>query len=379
MTSPEGYLPITRPVLGEPEVAAVRRCLESGWVTQGPMTAALEERFARMHGVAHALACTNCTAALHIAMLALGVGPGDEVVVPAFTWVTCAHAAEYVGARPVFCDIDPATFNVDVASMEAAVTARTRVLMPVHLFGLAADMDAVERVAGRHSLAVVEDAACAIGTVHRGRPVGGLGAIGCFSFHPRKVVTTGEGGMLTTQDAGLAAAVRRLRNHGASPAGPGRPYELGPFDHLGGNYRLSDIQAAVGLAQMDRVEGLIEERRALARRYDELLKPIAWIERPVEPDGYRHTYQSYVVRLDDDAPRPRNEIMLDLERRGIQTRPGTVAVHTTGFYREKYGLRPEDCPHAFRAQEATLTLPLFPGMTEADQERVVGALQAIGD
>jgi dTDP-4-amino-4,6-dideoxygalactose transaminase len=249
--------------------------------------------------------------------------------------------------------------------------------MPVHLFGLAADMDAVNGVAGRHGLAVIEDAACAIGTVYRGRPVGGLGSIACFSFHPRKVITTGEGGMLTTDDADLATAIRRLRNHGASPAQPGRQYELGPFHHVGFNYRLSDIQAAVGVAQMDRLDSLIAERRALARRYDELLKAVSWIGRPAEPDGYEHTYQSYVVWVTEDAPRSRNDIMLELERQGIQTRPGTVAVHTTGFYRDKYELSSHECPVAFRAQERTLTLPLFPGMTAADQERVVDALQAI--
>ena len=183
--------------------------------------------------------------------------------------------------------------------------------------------------------------------------------------------------MLTTDDGELAAAIRRLRNHGASPGASRLPFELGPFDHVGFNYRLSDIQAAIGVIQMDRLDGLIADRQALARRYDELLEAMAWIERPVVPDGYEHTYQSYVVRVTEGAPRPRNEIMLGLDRQGIQTRPGTVAVHTTGFYRDKYKLRPEDYPAAVMAQERTLTLPLFPGMSGQDQERVAAALRAM--
>jgi dTDP-4-amino-4,6-dideoxygalactose transaminase len=371
-------LPLTRPVFGEEEIAALRECLASGWVTQGPMTRALEDLVGRRHQVRHALACSNCTAALHVALLALGLGPSDEIIVPSFTWVTSAHVAEYVGARPIFCDIDPRTFNVDVASMEAAVTPRTRAVMPVHLFGLAADLDAVGALARRHGLVIIEDAACAIGALHHDRPVGSVGAIGCFSFHPRKIVTTGEGGMLTTQDDELAARMRRIRNHGQSP-GPStvRPFDMGPFDDLGLNYRLSDIQAAVGLAQMRRLDGLIEERRAGARRYDDLLERVPWVLRPHAPRGCFHTYQAYVVTLTDDAPVSRNDAMLELERRGIQTRPGTIAVHTTGYYREKYKLRPEDFPASWRAQERTITLPLFPGITEAQQSRVVAALESL--
>jgi dTDP-4-amino-4,6-dideoxygalactose transaminase len=379
MTSGDEIVPLTRPVFGDEELALVRECLMSGWVTQGPMTRRLEEIFAERHEVRHALACANCTAGLHVAVLALDLGPGDEVIVPAFTWTTSAHAAEYVGARPVFCDVDPLTYNIDVASMEAALTPRTRAVMPVHLFGLAADMAAVEAVARRHGLAVIEDAACAVGTRYQGRPVGRVGSIGCFSLHPRKIVTTGEGGMITTQDDRLAGRLRRLRNHGAGPAvAQPRPFDMGPFDELGFNYRLSDIQAAVGVAQMARLDALIRERRTRAARYTELLQGIAWVIPPEEPDGYFHTYQSYVVRVTADAPIPRNEMMIDLEKRRIQTRPGTLAVHATGYYRDKYKLRPEDFPVSWRAQEQTMTLPLFPGMTDEQQDRVAKTLRAFG-
>lgn len=380
MTSTPGGIPLTRPVFGDEEIALLRQCLQSGWVTQGPLTRRFEEMFAERHEVRHALACANCTAALHIAALALELGPGDEVIVPSFTWVTSAHAAEYVGARAVFCDVDASTYNVDVGSLEAAISPRTRAVMPIHLFGLSADMGSVERVAGRHGLAVIEDAACAVGTLHGGRAVGGLGTIGCFSFHPRKVVTTGEGGMLTTQDDRLAARIRRLRNHGSSPAGSvPRPFDMGPFDDLGFNYRLSDIQAAVGVAQMGRLDALIRERRERAARYTELLQGLAWLIPPAEPKGDFHTYQSYVVRIATDAPVPRNEIMIELEQRGIQTRPGTLAAHTTGYYRDKYKLRPEDYPVAWQLQEQTMTLPLFPMMTDEDQGRVVDVLKSFGE
>ncbi len=374
-TDPEPMMPLTRPLFGDEEVHMVRRCLDSGWVTQGPMVRQFEELFQRRHPVQHAISCTSCTAALHLAVLALGIGPGDEVIVPSFTWVTSAHAAEYVGARAVLCDIDPRTFNLDVDALQAAITSRTKAIIAVHLFGLPANMRAVLAAAG--GIPVIEDAACAFGTEYQGHPVGGFGAIGCFSFHPRKVITTGEGGMLTTNDDGLARRLRSLRNHGASPAVlPVRPFDMGPFDQLGFNYRLSDIQAAVGVVQMGRFPGLMAERRARAQRYGRLLETVGWIEPPREPEGCLHTYQSYVVWVRPDAPVSRNAIMLHLERQGIQSRPGTLAVHLTGYYRDKYGYRPEQFPVSRRAQEQTITLPIFPGMTDADQDRVVAALQS---
>ena len=361
--------PITRPEFGEEEISALRKVLDSGWVTQGPATAQFEKTFARRHLVDHALACTSCTAALHLSVLALGMGPGDELVVPAFTWVTSAHCAEYVGARVAFCDIDPETFNIDPQAAAAATNARTRAILPVHLFGLPADMDAINALAKKHSVAVIEDAACATGSTYKGRPVGGLGDLGCFSFHPRKVVTTGEGGMVTSNRIDLADRVANLRNHGAnrslSPQNP-KPYQMGVFDQLGFNLRLSDIQAAVGLAQMERLEKLLQHRRAMAQGYHERLKSIDWLRLPHQVSAdYGHTYQSYVIWVREHAPLPRNTLMEHLGARRIQTRPGTMAVHCTRYYSERYNLRPEQFPNAFAAQEQTITLPIFPGMTEA--------------
>jgi len=373
-------LPLTRPLFDEEEIEKVRACLNSGWVTQGPLTKEFETTFARRHQVEHALAVTSCTTALYLAALALGLGPGDEVVVPALTWVTSANCAEYVGARAVLADIDLETFNLDPQAFEAAITPRTRAVVVVHLFGLAAPMDEILAAARRHSLAVIEDAACAVGSHYRGRPLGGLGEVGCFSFHPRKVVTTGEGGMLTTNRTDLAALAASLRNHGAEaeprPAsGPPRPYAMGRFDRLGFNFRLSDIQAAVGLAQMTKLESLLAERKGLADGYNRLLDDPPDLALPHAPEGCGHTYQSYVVRLREGGCRRRNRIMEKLAGKGIQTRPGTHAVHRLGYYADKYGLKPEDFPNACRGEDETITLPLFPGMTTADQEFVAGELK----
>ncbi len=369
---------LTAPSFDDDEIDELRRCLSSGWVTQGPLTAKFEGLVAARHQVPHALATTSCTAALHLATLALGLGPGDEVVVPAFTWVTSAHCAEYVGATVRFADVDPATFNIDPAALEAAITPATRAVVAVHLFGLSADMDRILAIAKARSLAVIEDAACAIGTTYRGRPVGALGDVGCFSFHPRKVVTTGEGGMVTTAREDIASAVKSLRNHGATGPAPGqdptRPYAMGTFDRLGFNLRLSDIQAAVGIAQMRKLDALLKERRARALRYSTVLKHIEELALPADPWS-GHTYQSYVVRVLRGGSARRNAIMDELAAHDIQTRPGTHAVHRLGYYAQKYGLEPTRFPNAALCEDTSVTLPLFPGMTDEDQDRVVRILK----
>jgi perosamine synthetase len=309
------------------------------------------------------------------------LGPGDEVIVPAFTWVTSAHSAEYVGAKPVFVDVDLSTYNIDPAVLESAITPRTKAIVAVHLFGLAAPMDEINAIARVRDIAVIEDAACAIGTTYKGKYVGGLGDIGCFSFHPRKVVTTGEGGMVTTNRDDLAVTARSRRNHGAagqpdpSLEAPG-PWTMARFDELGFNLRLSDIQAAVGVAQMAKLDALLAERRRLGRRYNELLTEVNSIARPLGGDFDGHTFQSYVVRVLEGGRRRRNYVMTALAKEGIQTRPGTHAVHRLGFYAGKYGLKPEQFPNAVMAEDATITLPIFPGMTDQDQQKVVQVLRA---
>ncbi len=386
-------IPITKPYFGEEELRAVQLPLETGWLVQGPYVAAFEEKVAAFAEAPEAVATSSCTTSMHIAVAALGLGPGDEVIVPAFTWVSTANVVEYMGARPVFCDVDLATYNLDVSLLEGLVTDRTVGIIPVHLFGLAADMDAVLDVARRHGLWVVEDAACALGAHFRGRHVGALGDSGCFSFHPRKSVTTGEGGVLTTADTALAETARSLRDHGASRSDLERHASRGSFllssyDLLGFNFRMTDVQGALGSVQMDRAAWLIEERRRRAAGYDGLLADVERLRTPRVPDGYVHAYQAYVclfaadeatVARVDELHEQRNDLMVRLEAEGIATRQGTHAAALQGFYAEKYGIRPEEFPNATICERLTLALPLFPQLTDAEQERVAERLRAALD
>ncbi|MBR0801187.1 DegT/DnrJ/EryC1/StrS family aminotransferase [Bradyrhizobium jicamae] len=368
---------LTAPKFDEAEIEMLRTCLSSGWVTQGPMSQKFEQLIAERHGVKHALVTTSCTAALHLATMALDLKAGDEVVVPAFTWITSAHCAEYVGARAVFADIDLATYNLDPAAFETAITPRTRAVVAVHLFGLAAPLDDIRAIASRRGIAIIEDAACAIGTTYDGKPVGGLGDIGCFSFHPRKIVTTGEGGAVTTNDDTIAKAVGSLRNHGASAAHVPDDEAVGPwtmsaYNQIGYNLRLSDIQAAVGVAQMSKLDGLLAERRWVADGYRERLSDRNDIVLPAVDPG--HSYQSFVIRIAEGGRQRRNALMVSLAKRSIQTRPGTHAVPALGYYRTKYGLCPQHFPNAMIAEDTSITLPIFPGMTASDLDLVAETL-----
>lgn len=283
------HIPIIRPVLGDEELENVGKCLASGYLTQGKFVARFEQSVADYLTCRHAVAVTSGTAALHLALLALSIGPGDEVVVPSLTWVATANAVSYVGATPVFADVRPETFTLDPEDLARALTPRTRAVIAVHLFGLCADMDEIRRMAAERDLFVVEDAACALGSSYQGRPAGTLGHVGCFSFHPRKVITTGEGGMLTTADDGLAAALRELRNHGCSPMPAGSPpWAMPDVPRCGYNYRLTDIQGAVGCAQMEKIDAILAERARLAGVYTELLAASPLIL-PAVPDDRVHS------------------------------------------------------------------------------------------
>jgi dTDP-4-amino-4,6-dideoxygalactose transaminase len=385
-------VPISRPLFGEQELAAVQAPLRDGWVVQGPRVAEFEAKVAAFCGVAEGVATTSCTTALHVTAAALGLGPGDEVVVPAFTWVSTANVVEYCGARPVFCDVELDSFNLDPRALGDCVTGRTVGLLPVHLFGRCADMDAVGAVAARHGLWVLEDAACALGARRGGRHAGAFGRGGCFSFHPRKSITTGEGGMLITDDVQLAALARTLRDHGASRSdlarhsGPGA-FRLAEYEHLGFNYRMTDIQGALGAAQMDRAAWILADRARLAARYGEALADLDWLRLPAVPAGEDHGWQAYVCLYAPEEPdlaragalhERRNALMAALELEGIATRPGTHAPVETALYRERYGLRSGQFPGAHLAERLTLALPLFAGMTDAEQERVVEALRRVG-
>ena len=372
---------ISLPSTGDEEWQAAREPLLSGWLTQGPKVAAFEKAFAERHQVKHALACTSCTTGLHLILAAMGIGPGDEVIVPAFTWVASANAVLYCGATPVFADVDRTTFNIDPAGLAGKITPHTRAIVAVHLFGLCADLRAIEQVAP--GIPIIEDAACAAGASYHGRSAGSLGLAAAFSFHPRKSVTTGEGGMVTTADDDLAATVDMLRNHGASISeeqrhrGP-RPYILAEFNLLGYNYRMTDLQGAVGLVQLAKLDRFIEERRRWAEYYRGELADLDWLNLPSVPDGYGHGWQSFVCMVDESrAPLPRNAIMEALQQRGIATRPGTHAVHMLGLYREKFGLEGDDFPGARDCDRYTMAIPLHNRMSSDDYAYVVDALRGL--
>lgn len=372
---------IATPSLGEEEWQALREPIQSGWLTQGPKVAAFEKAFAARHGVKHALAVTSATTGLHLALAALDIGPGDEVIVPAFTWVATANVVVYCGATPVFADVDRVTFNLDPKDLARRVTKKTKAVIPVHLFGLCADIDAV-RAALRPDIKIVEDAACAAGAAWKGRSAGALGDLGVFSFHPRKSITTGEGGMVTTNDDKLAERVKMLRNHGASVSeeerhrGP-RPYLLPDFDLLGFNYRMTDLQGAVGLVQLGKLDKFVDERARMAARYRHELTDLRWLRLPEEPANGRHAWQAFVTYVDPKtAPRPRNEMMESLQQRGISTRPGTHAVHMLGYYRKQYGLQPDSFPGARDCDRHSMAIPLHNRMCDDDFAYVVQALHS---
>jgi perosamine synthetase len=377
--NPKRQIQIATPSLGEEEWQALREPIESGWLTQGPKVAAFETAFAQRHQVKHAIAVTSATTGLHLALAALDIGPGDEVIVPAFTWVATANVVIYCGATPVFVDVDRVTFNIDLKDLARRVTPRTKAIIPVHLFGLCADIDAV-RAAIRPDIKIVEDAACAAGAALRGRPAGSLGDLGVFSFHPRKSITTGEGGMVTTNNGHLAEQVKRMRNHGASVSeeerhkGP-RPYLLPEFEMLGFNYRMTDLQGAVGLVQLKKLDHFIDERTRMAARYRNELTPLRWLRLPQEPSGGRHAWQAFVTYVDPkEAPRSRNEIMEELQKRGISTRPGTHAVHILKYYRTRFGLRPDDFPAARDCDQYSMAIPLHNCMSEDDLTYIIDSL-----
>jgi len=370
---------IAVPAMAEEEWEALREPIMSGWLTQGGKVSTFERNFADLHGAQHAMAVTSATTGLHLALAGLDIGPGDEVIVPAFTWVSTANVVLYRGATPVFVDVDPVTYNMNVDAALAEVTDRTRAVLPVHLFGLCADVTALRNNLPGH-IHIVEDAACAAGAKLGNQFAGTLGTCGVFSFHPRKSITTGEGGMVTTMDSALADRLTILRNHGASVSEEARhhgpqPHILPDFDELGFNYRMTDLQAAVGVVQLKKLEGFISERSRQAARYRELLADIDWLRLPDEPENGRHAWQAFVTYVDPaKAPMPRNEIMRVLNERGIATRPGTHAVHMLGYYQRHFGLRDSDFPAAEAANNNTMAIPLHNRLTDTDLERISDAL-----
>jgi len=374
-------IPISLPVTGEEEWEALKEPLTTGWLTAGPKVRDFEKAFAARHQVKYAVAVTSATTALHLALIALDIKAGDEVIVPAFTWVSTANVVLYQGAKVVFCDIDPKTFNLDPKQLADKITSKTKAIMVVHLFGLCAPMDEIKALAG--NIPLIEDGACAAGSAYKGTPAGGLGLMGCFSFHPRKSITTGEGGMITTNDDALGEKLQVLRNHGASISeeqrhhGP-KPYILPEFNVLGYNYRMTDLQGAIGTVQLKKLDHFIDERAQWADYYQHELSSISWIALPKFTSEYKHGWQSFVVLVDEEkAPCTRNEIMERLQVAGISTRPGTHAVHMLGYYADLYSISPEDFPGAQTANDKSISIPLHNKMVKEDFTYIVNTLKSI--
>ncbi|MGV2983041.1 DegT/DnrJ/EryC1/StrS family aminotransferase [Microbacterium sp. AGC85] len=357
------------PSTGAAEVDAVREVIESGFLTQGPKTAAFEGLIRDYTAARHAAGVSSATTGLHLALVALGVQPGDEVVVPAFSFPATANAVIQQGAIPVFVDIEDSTFNMDPALLEAAISEKTAAVMPVHAFGLCANMDAINEIAARRAVPVLEDAACALGGTYGGRHAGTLGTAGVYSFHPRKIITTGEGGMITTNDDAIAERVAVLRAHGAK-----RGELFMEFVDAGYNYRLSDVHAAIGLAQMTKIDQIVTGRRAAAAALSEHLAGIEGVRLPMEPAGTSHTFQSYVVLLDDDIDR--DEVIRRMRTRDIETTLGTYGMHLQPYFRERFGIEDDALPRTTRAHHQALTLPLYPQLASTDMEAIANALRA---
>ncbi|MDF0517976.1 DegT/DnrJ/EryC1/StrS family aminotransferase [Bradyrhizobium yuanmingense] len=373
-------IPIALPLLAEEEADAARAAVLSGWVSQGPQVAAFERDFAALVGAPYACAVSNCTTALHLALVALEIGPGDEVITASHSFIATANCIRYCGATPVFVDIDPGTYNIDPNRVAEAITQRTRAVIAVHQMGMPCDLTALATLADRHGIILIEDAACAAGSQIRvdggwervGKP---HGRIACFSFHPRKVITTGEGGMLTTSDAKLDHKFRLLRQHGMSVPDIVRhgSQQVIFEDYLvvGYNYRMTDIQAAVGREQLQRLPTLVSRRRAIAARYREMLGNFEGLKLPIEPDWARSNWQSYCIGLPDRVDQLK--VMQSLLDQGIATRRGIMCSHREAPYakdKQRHDLRRSEF-----AQDNSMLLPIYAQMNEEDQERVACALR----
>jgi perosamine synthetase len=364
----------TKPYFGGGEGEALTAVVESGWVSQGPRVRDFEAAFAARVGAAEAVATTNCTTALALSLYGVGVRPGDEVIVPSLSFIATANAVWHLGATPVFADIDPLTYNLDPSATEAAITPRTKAIMPVHQIGLPADMDAFLRIAAERDLVLVEDAACAIGASYRDRPIGSLGPPTCFSLHPRKVITTGEGGMITTNDVELAERLRKLRQHAMDLSDLARhnatDIVFESYPERGWNARMTDLQGALGLRQLEVLDWILASRARVAGRYNEALAQLPGLAPPFEPDYGVRTWQSYPVRVGRDALVDRTELMRRLLADGIATRRGIMATHHELSYADGAPV----LPHTDAATEEVLLLPIFPELTTEEQDYVVDRL-----
>jgi len=382
--APAPFLPFALPDIDEAEIDAVVACLRSGWVTTGPTTRQFEHDFnAYLGGGLEVISVNSATAGLHLALEGLGIGPGDEVIVPTLTFTATAEVVRYLGAQPVFVDVDPVRMNISVEAVEAAITPRTRAIVPVHYAGLACDMDALQALARRHGLRVVEDAAHAFPTHYQGRLVGTLDSDATvFSFYANKTMTTGEGGMVVTRDPELARRVRLMRIHGISQDAFNRYVSRTPAWYYevvaaGFKYNLTDIASAIGIQQLRKIDRFARRREQLAARYDAALADLPLLL-PARPDGAStHAWHLYVVRLAAGAPLARDELINQLSQRGIGTSVHFIPLHRQPYWRDSCGLVPERFPVAEACFQAMVTLPLYTRLSDADQDRVIQALREL--
>ena len=367
-------VPFAKPHLTGREGALVAEVIASGWVSQGPKVREFEQAFAARVGAAEAVATTSCTTALQLALYVMGVGPGDEVIVPSLSFIATANSVWHCGATPVFADIDPDTYNLDPDEAERAITERTKVIMPVHQVGLPADMDRFLELGERSGIEIVEDAACAIGATYKGRPIGSMGPLACFSLHPRKVITTGEGGMITLNDPAIADRLRKLRAHAMDVSDLARhsakDVVIESYPERGWNARITDMQAQLGLCQMEALDWILQRRRELAERYSAVIAQIPSLEAPFEPDYAVRTWQSYCAGVNARSPISRSELMRRLLHDGIPTRRGVMTIHEEAAYAGAN----VSLPHSEAAARDVIILPLFPDMTEEQQDYVLERL-----
>lgn len=367
-------IPIGKTYFDQNDYDAVTAPLKEGWVLQGKYVTEFEKMFCNFTGAKNSIAVSSCSTALQLVLSNYGLKEGDEVIVPSFTWIATANAIEYTGAKPVFVDVSLDSYNIDVNKIEEKISSKTKGIIAVHLFGLCADMDEINRIVQKHNLFAVEDAACSLGSYYKGKHCGTFGDYGCFSFHPRKSITTGEGGMITTNDSKKTEKCISKRNHGAS-AVKDLPFLLPDYDNLGYNFRMTDIQGALGVSQMKKVTFLLEERKRIAGLYNEYLKDVAYVRLPSASSDCIHSYQSYVClfqpeKINEDNLNKinsmRNDFMKKLDDAGIMTRQGTHSTAHQSYYTKKYLLSESDYLNSLIAEKCTIALPLFAGMKEEE-------------
>jgi len=370
-------IPIAKPYLTERDAAEAAQTVMTGWVAQGPRVKEFETKFSEYTGANYAVAISNCTAALHLCMIASGIGPGDEVICPSMSYIATANSIRYTGAKVVFAEVDPVNFNLDPADVERRITLRTKAILVAHQLGMPADIDSFKKICERHNIKLIEDAACATGSSYKGKKIGSHSELVCFSFHPRKVITTGEGGMITTSSETLRDRLSLLRQHAMASSAIDRHSSTDKLseDHieLGYNYRMTDIQAAVGIVQLERLDAIIKERRLIAQEYILGLSEIEWIGLPLEEDGYYSNYQSFALRIQPGSPISRNELMSILGENGISTRKGVMTAHRETAYKDN--CNDVSLPVSEEASDNSLMIPLYAPMMKEDVNKVINEIK----